>query len=97
MFCLFIHPVNWKSTGETTGGVVGKRNRNVVTNDQLPDPCCKRALVEMIVIVYVLFFLIHPLTLRHRVNILRKSPAIGMIVIVYVLLFYSPGELEVNG
>jgi hypothetical protein len=28
------------------GGVVGKRNRNVVTNDQLPNPCCKRGLVE---------------------------------------------------
>jgi hypothetical protein len=41
-----IHPVNRKSTGETTGGVVGKRNRNIVTNDQLNNLRCKRGLVE---------------------------------------------------
>jgi len=44
---LFYSPGKPESTGETTGDVVvGKRNRNVVTNDQLPNPCCKRGLVE---------------------------------------------------
>jgi len=53
----FYSPGDMESTGETTGGAVGKRNRNIVTNDQLNNLRCKRGLVEMIVIVYVLFFL----------------------------------------
>ena len=92
MFCFFYSPGDLESTGETTGDAVGNRNRNVVTNDQLPNLRCKRGLMEMIVILYVLLF-IHPLTLRHRVNIYRKSPASRM----NVISFYSPGELEVNG
>jgi hypothetical protein len=52
----FYSPGDLESTGETTGGVVGKHNRNIVTNDQLNNLRCKRGLVEIIVIVYVLLF-----------------------------------------
>jgi len=41
--------------------------------------------------------IIHPLTFRHRVNILRENLPIGMIAIVYVLLFYSPCDMESTG
>jgi hypothetical protein len=67
MFCLFYSPGDLESTGETTGDTVCKRNRNVVTNDQLHNPRCKGGLVEMIVILYVLLF-IHPVTWSQRVK-----------------------------
>ncbi len=43
---LFNSPGKPESTGETTGGVVGKRNRNVVIYDRKPNPRLQRGLVE---------------------------------------------------
>jgi len=40
----FYSPGDLESTGEPTGDAVCNRNRNVVTNDQLHNPCFKGGL-----------------------------------------------------